>query len=77
MTQTKPERRPTEEEALRFFEESVELQSSLSRRWRLKSREEKLIPAAIRDVHAAALEVKYQFRRITCESNLTTIVSSV
>jgi hypothetical protein len=62
-----PERRPSEEEALKYFNECVDTVSSASLRWRLKPRDERRLPAVLRDMFSAASEMKYQVVRVSCE----------
>jgi hypothetical protein len=66
MAAARPERRPSEEMALRILEESVKSMTPAALRWRLKPRDEETVSAVVKDMHCAALEVKYQLLRVTC-----------
>jgi hypothetical protein len=69
MTLPWPDRRPSEEEVLRQFNECVESVSPAALRWRLKLWNEKPLPAALRDIRSATAEVKYQIMWLTRESS--------
>jgi hypothetical protein len=54
MSHTEPELRPSEEEALKFFEESVEKLSIVAKLRRLKPKGENFVLGALRDVQITA-----------------------
>lgn len=62
------EERPTAKAALELFEKIVSGRSALSRRWRLKGSEEKLVPAIFRDAQATIYEIRYQILKSVCKS---------